>query len=276
MRRVVLRVDADAVEDALDTLLCALPDGVQERLGADGTVELVAHALTAPLPSHDHLRALAVPGLLSLDESTVPDDWRERRRLDADGGVAIDERIWLRCPLDPEARPGLLDVVIERSTAFGTGAHPTTRMCLSLLTGLTAGRAFADLGCGAGALAIAAAKLGFAPVHAVDHDEASVAAAQSNASLNGVTIDASACDLMSTPPPPARVVAANVPPAVHAALAGRLAPEVEVVFASGFRPGQGADVIACYAAQNLQVGERREEDDWVALSLRRGGGAGGG
>lgn len=66
--------------------------------------------------------------------------------------------------------------MIERSVAFGTGAHPTTRMCLDLLAALEPGGSLADLGCGAGALAIAAARRGFAPVEAVDRDELSVAA----------------------------------------------------------------------------------------------------
>ena len=269
MRRVVLRIREDAVEGALDALLPRLADGVHETPAGDGVVELVAHALTAALPSREELVALAGGGLISLHECAVPQDWHERRRLDGGGGVAIGGRIWLRSPLDPEPPVGLLDVVIERSVAFGTGAHPTTRMCLGLLAALEPRGAFADLGCGAGALAIAAARLGFAPVEAVDHDAASVAAARANAQRNGVAVDAHVADLLAVAPPPARVLAANVPPAVHAAIARRLTPAPDVIIASGIRPADAETVGAAYADAGLLLREQREEGGWLALVLGR-------
>ena len=79
--------------------------------------------------------------------------------------------------------------------AFGTGAHPTTRMCLELLLALEPGGPFADLGCGAGTLAIAAARLGWEPVLAVDHEPQSVAATQRNAARNGDRVEALELDL---------------------------------------------------------------------------------
>ena len=68
---------------------------------------------------------------------------------------------------------GLPAVVIEPGRAFGTGAHPTTRLCLELLAELARG-SLLDVGCGSGVLAVAGAKLGFRPVHAVDHDPVAV------------------------------------------------------------------------------------------------------
>lgn len=269
MRRVVLRVRDDAVEEVLDALLPRLPDGVHERAPDGGTVELVAHALTAPLPARDVLEVLAGEALVSLQETDVPDDWRERQRLDGSGGVAIGGRIWLRSPLDPAPAAGLLDIIVERGTAFGTGAHPTTRMCLALLSGVEPRGAFADLGCGAGALAITAARLGFDPVEAVDRDEPSVAAARSNARRNGVAVRARVLDLLAAPAAPARVVAANVPPAVHVAVAELLASETEIVIASGIRPEHADEVAALYARRGMRLRERREEGGWLALALAR-------
>jgi ribosomal protein L11 methyltransferase len=270
VRRVVLRVRADAVEDVLDGLLPRLPDGVHERAAAaPGTVELVAHALTAPLPSREELTVLAGRGLISLQEGSAPEDWHERRRLEGLGGVAIGGRVWLRSPLDPPPADGLLDVVIERSVAFGTGAHPTTRMCLALLAEIEPLGAFADLGCGAGALAIAAALLGFGPVDAVDRDEASVVAARENARRNGAEVRAEVLDLMTKPSPPAGVVAANVPAAVHAAVAELLPESVAVLIVSGIRPESRDEVCAAYARQGLELHEQREESDWLALVLER-------
>jgi ribosomal protein L11 methyltransferase len=272
MRRVVLRVREEAVEDMLDELLPRLPDGVHEHFAADGSVELHAHALTAPLPSRRELERLAGVALIALDDGDVPGDWHERRRLEAGGGVAIAGRLWLRSPLDPPAKCGLLDLVIERSDAFGTGAHPTTRMCLDLLLGLERRGGFADLGCGAGALAIAAALLGFAPVYAVDHDESSVAAASENARLNAVDVETLVSDLLGEPAPGAPVVAANVPDHVHARVAELLPREAEVVIASGIRPAARADVCDLYARAGLGLSAGREEDGWVALRLERADG----
>jgi ribosomal protein L11 methyltransferase len=271
MRRVALRVRAHAVEEVLDALLPRLADGVHERDAPYGSVELVAHALTGPLPPREELVALAGDALISLAESDVPADWHERRRLDGGGGVAIAGRFWLRSPLDPPLAPGLLDVVIERSTAFGTGAHPTTRMCLALLTDIEPGGGFADLGCGAGALAIGAARLGFAPVDAVDRDEPSVAAARENAQRNGVRLRARVLDLLATPAPPARVVAANVPAAVHAGVCELLPDGVEDLIASGVRPESRDDVLGLYGCRGLRCRTEREEGGWLALALERSG-----
>ncbi len=269
MRRVVLRVRHDALDEVLDALLPRLTDGVHERPAPAGAVELVAHALTGALPPREELVALAGGALISLDEHDVPEDWRERRRLDGEGGVAIGGRVWLRSPLDPPAAEGLLDVVIERSCAFGTGAHPTTRMCLSLMTGLEPAGAFADLGCGAGALAIAAALLGFEPVDAVDRDEPSVAAVRENARRNGVEVHAYALDLLAEPAPPAHAVAANVPAAVHAGVAARLPDTVEHLIASGIRPESREEVLGLYARRGFALREEREEGGWLALALER-------
>jgi ribosomal protein L11 methyltransferase len=272
VRRVVLRVREDAVEDVLDALLPRLPDGVHPRAAATpGAVELLAHALSGPLPAREELVALAGAGLLALDECDVPADWHARRQLDGGGGVAIGDRLWLRSPLDPPPRDGLLDVVIERGTAFGSGAHPTTRMCLALLTELEPGGAFADLGCGAGALAIAAALLGFEPVDAVDRDPPSVAAAADNARRNGVKLRATVLDLLTEPAPPARVIAANVPAHVHARIAELLPGGVEDLIASGVRPGARDRVLASYASAGLRCATVREEGGWLALALTRDG-----
>jgi phosphohistidine phosphatase SixA len=86
----------------------------------------------------------------------------------------------------------LHEIVIDPGQAFGTGGHPTTRLCLELLLALAAGErqrgTLLDVGTGSGVLAIAAALLGFAPVLALDNDPMSLDAARSNASQNGVEI----------------------------------------------------------------------------------------
>ena len=94
--------------------------------------------------------------------------------------------LWIGPPWEdaPEVEP----VVIDPGRAFGTGAHPTTRLCIEMLLGIERGSVL-DVGCGSGVLAIAARKLGFGPVTAIDVDEAAVEAAARNAQANGVEVD---------------------------------------------------------------------------------------
>ena len=80
--------------------------------------------------------------------------------------------------------------MVDPGQAFGTGAHPTTRLSLELLLALEPRGSLADLGCGSGVLAIAAARLGFAPVTALDSEPAAVEATLENARANGVELDA--------------------------------------------------------------------------------------
>jgi ribosomal protein L11 methyltransferase len=99
--------------------------------------------------------------------------------------------------------------VIDPGRAFGTGSHPTTRLCLDFLVGLPPG-SLLDLGCGSGVISVAAAKLGFGPVIAVDHDEAAVEAARRNAAANGVAVDVRVASVLDGNLPPADVGIANI------------------------------------------------------------------
>ena len=87
-----------------------------------------------------------------------------------------------------EPPPDAIPVVIDPGRAFGTGAHPTTRLCLELLQEVEP-TSLLDVGCGSGVLSIAAAKLGFAPVRAVDLDETALEVTAANAAANGVVVD---------------------------------------------------------------------------------------
>jgi len=120
-----------------------------------------------------------------------------------------------------EPPPGAIAVVIDPGRAFGTGAHPTTRLALELLATLPRG-SLLDIGCGSGVLAIAAAKLGFAPVSALDHDAASVESARLNAEANGVVVSVTHGDALLGELPPADVAVANVTREVVERVAGRL------------------------------------------------------
>jgi ribosomal protein L11 methyltransferase len=127
--------------------------------------------------------------------------------------------------------PDATTVVIDPGRAFGTGAHPTTQLCLDLLHDLEQD-SLLDIGCGSGVVAIAACKLGFAPVAAVDLDEAAVEAARRNALANRVEVDARRLDARSEALPEARIAVANIDLATLASLS--LPAFCGLVIASGY------------------------------------------
>jgi ribosomal protein L11 methyltransferase len=142
-------------------------------------------------------------------------------------------------------------------------------MCLELLLELEPGGGFADLGCGSGVVAIAAARLGWDPVFALDVDRRAVEATWHNAVRNGVELRALLADLREVPPPPARTVAANVPIEVHANVAQALAPATEHVVATGITASQEAATAAAYERAGLVAQARRDAAGWAALRLGR-------
>jgi ribosomal protein L11 methyltransferase len=148
-----------------------------------------------------------------------------------------------------------VSVVIDPGRAFGTGAHPTTRLSIELVAEL-APASLVDIGCGSGVISIAAAKLGFTPVTAVDNDPAAVEATLRNAAANGVAFDARELDATAGTVPTGEIVAANVSLAIVDALLPRL--RARFVVASGYlerdEPSLGPFVRR----------ERRTLDGWAA------------
>jgi ribosomal protein L11 methyltransferase len=266
MRRVALTLRADAVEDVLDGLLPLLPQGVYERALGGGRAEV---AFYGDAPGGDALEALAGDALLAREEEDVPEGPEERRRR-VGRAWEVGGRLCVRGPGDPPAAPGVHEIVIEPATgAFGSGAHPTTRMTLELLLGLEPGGGLADLGCGAGVVAIAAAQLGWEPVFGVDVEGKAVDATRRNAERNGVEVHAVRADLREVPPPPAGTLAANMPLYVHERVASRLDPATQHVIVSGIVNDSVPAALELYAAAGLSERARLSEQGWTALWLAR-------
>jgi ribosomal protein L11 methyltransferase len=266
VRRVALTLRADAVEDVLDVLLPLLPQGVYERALEDGRAEVAFYGDTPDGPALD---ALAGPALLARDEEEVRDSAEERRRR-VGHAWEIAGRVRVRAPADPPGDDGLEEIVIEPVTgAFGTGAHPTTRMTLELLLQLEPHGGLVDLGCGAGVVAIAAAGLGWEPVFAVDVEARAVEATRRNAERNGVAVHAVQADLCEVPPPPAPALAANMPLYVHEHVARGLEPVTRHVIASGIVDDTAPASLELYVAAGLSERARLSEHGWVALWLTR-------
>jgi ribosomal protein L11 methyltransferase len=168
--------------------------------------------------------------------------------------------------------PGAIELVIDPGRAFGTGAHATTRLCLELLLELAPAGGVVDLGCGSGVLAIAAAKLGWQPVLALDYDPVSVAVAAENARLNGVLIEVARHDLRQSVVPAAALVMANLLRPLLLDWAGQIAggQRPDQVIASGLLVEEADEVAEAFAGVGLRELGRRAHGGWAALLLSAG------
>jgi ribosomal protein L11 methyltransferase len=247
----------------LAALLELAPGGV-EQVDGDGFVEYAVYGAPGELPSFPDGEASVGGVLVRVRGEPIPDDWAERWR-EFHEPVLVGERLLVRPPW-AEARPETLDLAIDPGQAFGTGAHPTTRLSLELLLSLDPGGSFADLGCGSGVLAIAAAKLGFAPVTAVDNEEAALEATHANAAANGVTLDrVERMDLRTERPPAAETVAANLMRPLLLRLAGQMTEPPRALILSGLLDEEAGEVAAAFAP--LTERHRLSGQGWSALLL---------
>ena len=280
MIRLAVRVARADAELVLAELLELAPGGLEERdLDAD-TVEYALYGAPGELPELPDLRTAAGEALVEVSTSELPDDWAERWKV-WHRPVDVAWR-WKRLRVRPPWEPALgdersggeasgrdsVDLVIDPGQAFGTGAHHTTRLTLELLLELDAGGALADWGCGSGVLAIAAAKLGFDPVLAVDVELASLEASAENARVNGVgAIEVRRHDLRSEPAPWAPTVTANLVRPLLLDVARLLERAPERLIVSGLLREEADEVAEAFARHGLRERERRYGGEWAALSL---------
>jgi ribosomal protein L11 methyltransferase len=266
--RIGVRVRREQAELVLAELIELAPGGVEEREDGD-VVEYAVYGAPGELPELPGLRAAAGGALVEVTTSEVADDWDERWKA-FHQPVQVGD-LYVRPPWEPP-RAGLRDVVIDPAQAFGTGAHPTTRLCLELLRELDPAGALVDVGCGSGVLAIAAARLGWAPVLGIDHERESVQATLDNAAANGVAVQARHHDLLRDGSAPgAPTVVANLlrPLLLRVAADGFAGTAPGVLIASGLLAHEGDEVAAAFARHGLREAARRHRGEWVALLLRR-------
>jgi len=247
----------------LAELLELAPAGV-EQVDGEGWVEYALYGAPGELPSFPEGEAEVAGARVAVRGAQVADDWAERWRQ-FHVPVLVGGQVWVRPPWAAR-HPDALDLVIDPGQAFGTGSHPTTRMCLELMLGLEPRGSFADLGCGSGVLAIAAAKLGFEPVLAADNEPAALEATRENAAANGVTLGAiERHNLRATPAPSARTIAANLMRPLLLRVAELPSEPPEALILSGLLDEEADEVAAAFAP--LLEDERRSSQGWSALLL---------
>ncbi len=197
----------------------------------------------------DAARTAGLPALPAFSAETVADqDWVRLTQSQFDP-IPISPRLWIVPTWHETPDNNALNIRLDPGLAFGTGSHPTTRLCLRWLDEhITGSESVLDYGCGSGILAIAAKKLGADEVSGVDIDPQAVQTAVDNAVMNDVNIDFYTTD--TAPATPARIVVANILTNPLKALAPLLAsltlPGGKIVL-SGILEQQADEVMQIYS-----------------------------
>jgi ribosomal protein L11 methyltransferase len=294
--RLAVRVQRGQAELVLAELIELAPDGVEERELGDGLIEYAVYGAPGELPSLPDLQAAAGAALVEVSTSETADDWDQRWKrfhrpvlieapVSPTRAIRRVPSVRIRPPWEPALGAGedpLEEIVIDPGQAFGTGGHPSTRLCIELMLELACTSrergALIDLGSGSGVLAIVASRLGFAPVLALDLERESVDAAKANALANDVALEIRRFDLRREVLPwlargerPAREIAlvANLLKPLLLELARELSSAPAQLIASGLLLEQADEVLDAFA-QRLGMRERRRlhEGEWAAIWLQ--------
>ena len=272
MIRLAIRCRAEVAEQVLAELLELAPGGVEEEQGP-GWVEFAIYGPPGEIPALPDLEASGGGAAIEISSTEIPDDWADRWR-DFHKPVVIGGRLCVRPSWKEDGVPDPgdgVDIVIDPGQAFGTGAHATTAICLEFLLGLAdegfAKGRLADLGTGSGVLAIAAAKLGWAPVFACDSEPASIEAAAENAAANGVELELARINLRLESAPTAPTLVANLTAPLLRDVAGLLArAEAPArLVCSGLLAGELDSVAKAFAPLGLTAAQTRFSGDWAGI-----------
>lgn len=275
---VVLVVESDERELVSGLLWEAGVAGIEEIDQPDGRIELRVGCRAEV--AEDVRRSLTERWSLDVERTEGDaglDDWREHAVAWRAGERFVVVPAWQP---PPEWITGAdVVLVVDPHRSFGTGSHPTTRSCLAAVERLVRpGMVVADVGCGSGVLAIAAARRGASVVRAVDTDVQSVAVTEANAQRNGVgtRVQAMVGSVEQLDAGRHDVVLANIGAATLCELAPQLCALVTpegVLVLSGVLDNQAAAVIDVHGAVGFEVAHLERVGEWCTIELRRGDGS---
>lgn len=285
--RAVVETPVDCFEDELPALSQSSPVIVKTYLPLDGSAEAVRLRLEVGLWHLGQICPISDPTVRTLTERDWAEAWKQQYHLQRIGRHTVIVPAWEEYAPAPHENI----IRLEPGMAFGTGLHPSTRLCLRAMEDhLTLGSDVLDVGTGSGVLAIAAAKLGARSVLALDADLVAVTVAQENVVMNAVaeqvsvrhgtlpggnavpmhfaagspleSLDSGQFDLILIN------ILAPVIISVAPDLVARLAPTGRVI-AAGLIESQEQDVREAFRREGLWLMERTQEADWVALVAQR-------
>lgn len=246
-------------------LTAHIPDDETAEAALDGTQRALWH-LTA-----FGLRPIGELQVRSVEDADWTDAWKAGYAPQRIGRVVIVPS-WLDEPM----APGEVAVRMDPGMAFGTGLHPTTRGCLSLLqrVGPMPGRVL-DVGSGSGILALAALRLGAGHADCLDTDPVAVETTRANAAANGFADQLTAREgsLPAAPEAaPYPLVLANLVAALLVKLATPLVAHLAKggsLLASGIIEGRADEVLDALGNAGLLLDQRLDDGEWVSLRMRR-------
>jgi len=284
---VSLPASAEAAEAVADVLAGFAPNGtaisgelqpeapltVQAFLPAETATEDVRQRIREAIWHLSQIVALPEPSFRLIEEEDWAESWKVNFRP-----LAIGRRLLVLPPWIAPSDPTRLRLVLDPGMAFGTGAHPTTRMCLVALENLVQPGDFViDLGCGSGILSVASLLLGAGRVWACDIEEEAVAATRRSADLNRVashveifrgSLPEAAARLAGRPAADlvvANILAATLQSLLREGLAGLVRDQGRLVL-SGILAGLEGGVDEEAAAAGLMLEQKTFEQDWCTLT----------
>ncbi len=266
---IVPQPDEDYVVDP------AAPVQVRTYLVADAKAEDTRQRIAEALWHLGRMRQIGELRATQLKEEDWANAWKAHYQTTRIGRSMVIKPSWL----DYSAAPGDHVIELDPGMAFGTGLHPTTRLCLEALEDYAVGsiRRVLDLGTGSGILAIGTARL-LPGVHiwALDTDSVAVEVSAANVAANALTttISVEQGSLRPGVEPDIHfdLIIANILARVIIELAGAIAGALEpggVAITSGIIDERGPDVYAALERAGLNVIETRQEGDWLAIIVRR-------
>jgi ribosomal protein L11 methyltransferase len=284
-----LRTDARVADALSDALLAQGAQSVSVEDASAGTADeaplygepgvsvagvwprSLIRALCAREADHMHILAAACAqvGVAPLPdcraEPVGDEDWVRLSQSQFDP-IRISEKLWIVPSWATAPDPRAVNLVLDPGLAFGTGSHPTTRLCLQWLARtIRGGEHVLDYGCGSGILAIVALRLGAREALGVDVDPLALAAARANAVRNRV--EARFVNTETTPDFQADLVAANILANPLILLAPQLAGYLKKggrIALSGIIEAQAEEVMAAYAT-SFAIRVTASDEGWVLL-----------
>lgn len=278
MIRLAIRCRAETADLALAQLIDLAPAGIEEVRDGE-IVEFAVYGPPGEVPSLPDLQVAVGDELVEVRTTEVADDWQERWRdfhhalLVEPASGRAGSGVFLRPSWEQvEVPDGAVEVVLDPGQAFGTGSHPTTRLCVAHLLDLAPGGDFVDIGCGSGVLAIAAGKLGWGPLRGYDFDPLAVTATLENAAVNGVEVLAERLDVRAEAgglPALAPTVFANIMRPQLLDMAGQFEAGHGVLdlVLSGLLDEESDEIAGAFARHGFSQVSAVSEGGWTALRL---------
>jgi ribosomal protein L11 methyltransferase len=300
---ISLEVDGEMAEAVAEVLARFAPDGVviestaiqskvedqgqpagplrvSAYIEMDSQIEATRQQMVEALWYLGRIRPLPDPKFKTIGEKNWAESWKENFQPVRIGNRLIIVPAWLESPEDALPAGTRIPIWLDPGMAFGTGTHPTTQLCLELLETYTPQEgSVLDIGCGSGILSIAALKLGADRAFGVDVELPALKAVRKNSRINAVDnqvqvaqgsiaeIKEGIFEIQTAPLVLANILAPILMRLLDAGMADLIAPNGSIIL-SGILEEQVSEMVEKIQEHGLDLVEKRQIEDWVALVVK--------